>query len=72
MNPELITCIVIFISLLVPIVSDIWIAKKYGIDYTISRLIRKFSRENIWYIVVLSLSAGLLLGHFFLCPICDE
>jgi hypothetical protein len=72
MSPELVSLIVIIACTLLPIVLDIWLAKTYGVQFTISDTIRRAGRQWPWVVLVLSLSAGCLLGHFFLCPACGE
>jgi hypothetical protein len=40
----------------------------YGKDATMTRLIRRVTRENIWLQIAIVLAFGMMLGHFFLCP----
>ncbi len=69
-NAELAAVTVIVLAGLLPIVADVGLALAFGIRYTISDTIRRlgFGWLGTWVVLNSGLWAGLLLGHFYLCP----
>lgn len=68
MNPELVTCIVMAFLVTSAGILDWWLAKTYGIKYTMTDLIRRVTLHNVWLQIAIVLAFGMLIGHFFLWP----
>jgi hypothetical protein len=66
--PQLIVFIWIIIVLLSALFLDMWLLRHYGGEGTITQTIRNWAAKWPTVIIGFSLSMGLLLGHFFLCP----
>lgn len=72
MNPELATVLIMTVSIATAALGDVWLAKRFGQKFTMTGAIRRFTLNNIWLQIAITLAFGLLLGHFFLVPDCAE
>lgn len=70
-DPEVIDLTLITLIVLVIFVVDFVLAKIFTVYGTFSQYIRRKALKYPFLPLFVGLSVGALMGHFFLCPVCE-